>query len=128
MRKREITALLATVIFYGPASGSRLLARPLTATSSSSIGVELAQKGSVGGGYATDEPVEGSMDGPVMVYRDGAVCSGKSAGEPCSFAGPDGQTVNGTCATLKTQLACVSAGAMGGYGTGQPGPPREGTR
>jgi hypothetical protein len=128
MRKREIAALLATVIFCWPAGDSRLLARPLTAPSSSSIGVQLAQKGSVGRGYATDEPAEGSVDGPVMVYGDGAVCSGKAAGEPCSFTGPDGQTVNGTCATLGNQLACVLAGAMGGYGTGQPGPPREGTR
>jgi len=125
MRKRKIAALLATVALSWPAGGSRLFAPSLTAKSSS-IKVELAQEGSAGGGYTYEAPVEGSGGGRVMVRM--GVCSGKSAGEPCSFAGPDGESVSGTCTTMGSQLACVSAEATGDYGTGQPEPQPEGAR
>jgi hypothetical protein len=135
MRKREIAALLTAAVLCWPAGSSGLFGRVFRDTSSSSIGVQLAQEGGVGGGYSTRGPIGGSGGGPVRMYRGGgqpgqgsAACSGKSAGEPCSFAGPEGQTVNGTCMTTPNQLMCMPAGGTFRYRTGQPGSQPEGAR
>jgi hypothetical protein len=134
MRKRDIAALLATVIFGWPTGGSRLFAPPFASTSSS-IFVLLAQEGGMAGGYSTGGSVGGSAGGPVTTYgasgqldEGSAACAGKSAGDSCSFAVPDGQTVNGTCRTIPIQLVCVPAGATFHSERGKNGSQPEGDR
>jgi len=126
MRKREIAALFATVAFFWPAGRCVFFVPPGTATPSP-IGLQLAQNGRVGRGYAIQSFVGGSGGGRAMM-ADRPACSGKLAGEPCSFASPDGQTVDGTCTTIGDQLACVWAGTIGGSASGQPEPQPDGAR
>jgi hypothetical protein len=47
-----------------------------------------------------------------------AACIDKSAGDSCSFTGPDSQTVTGTCTTAPDAFICVPAGATVHYETG----------
>jgi hypothetical protein len=89
----------------------------------------------VAGGYSTDGPIGGSAGGEVSVEGGSgepeagiAACDGESAGNSCSFTGPDDQTVNGTCTTIPNQLLCVPAGAVFHYETGEAGSQPEGAR
>ncbi len=36
-----------------------------------------------------------------------SACDGKGAGDTCSSEGPDGNTMNGTCQEMGTELACA---------------------
>ncbi len=124
MRRRKLAALLAAVVFCWRAGSSGLFARPFTATSSSPIGVQLAREGSIGG-Y---EEQGGAVGGGGQPGKESIACSEKSPGEPCSFAGAEGQTVNGTCMTIPNQLVCMPVGGVVRYRTGQPDSQPEGAR
>ena len=134
MRQRRIAALFATIVLGLSISLGELWGFPFTSESSSLIGVQLAQEGGVAGGYSTDGPISGSAGGPVTFYRRSAepqgseACESKSAGDSCSFAAPDGETVSGTCTRMPNQLLCVPAGAMFHYETGEAGSQPEGAR
>jgi|SRR5215510_4360344 len=67
IRKREIAALRATVLFCWPGGGLRPLGQPFSSTASSVIGVQLAQEGRVAGGYSIDGPIGGSVGRPVTM-------------------------------------------------------------
>jgi hypothetical protein len=123
MRQRRSVALFATIVFALPIWVGELWGFPFTSNSSSLVGVQLAQEG---GEYSTDGPIGGSAGGPVTIGRGSgeplegsAACESKSAGDSCSFIGPDGQTVSGTCTTIPNQLLCVPAGATFYYRTGE---------
>jgi hypothetical protein len=126
MRKREIAVLLATIALCWPTFVGKLRGRSFTSSSSSIIGVQLAQEGGVAGGSSTSGPIGGAAGGPVEAGS--AACAGKSAGDSCSFTAPDGQTVNGACTTIPNQLLCVAAGGMINYGTGEARSQPEGDR
>lgn len=123
MRQRRSAALFATIVLALPIWVGALRRFPFTANSSSLVGVQLAQEG---GEYSTDGPIGGSAGGPATIGRGSgeppegsAACESKSAGDSCSFIGPDGQTVSGTCTTIPNQLLCVPAGATFYYRTGE---------
>ena len=133
MRKRKIPALFSAIVLSWPISAGELWGLPFSSTSSSLIGVQIAQEGGVAGRYSTNGPIGGSAGGPVMIegrrgepQEGSAACEGKSVGDTCSFTAPDGQTVNGTCTTIPNQLLCVPAGGMFHYETGEAGSQPEG--
>ena len=62
------------------------------------LGVHLAQAAGMAGGYSIDGPLGGSAGRPVTMHggsgqpdEGSAACAGKSAGDSCSFATPDGE-------------------------------------
>jgi len=64
---------------------------------------------------------------PEMRGKLAAACLGKASEAPCSFTRRDGQTVNGTCKSMRNQLLCMpehrSMGGMhGGMGGRMIGP------
>jgi hypothetical protein len=91
MRERKIAAFFATIVLVWPTS-AELGGLLSISTSSSLIGVQLAQRGGRAVGYSTDGPIGDSAGGPVTIdggsaeLKDSAVCAGKSAGDSRSFA------------------------------------------
>ena len=115
MRKQEIAELLAAAILCWASSSSGSVGPVSRNSSPSSIGIQLSQVEGVGGGYTTGGPV--TARGPLFELAT-AACVGKSAGDSCSFAAPDGQTVTGTCITAPDTFICAPPGAMLHYETG----------
>jgi hypothetical protein len=132
---KKIAALFATIALCWPTGVGGCWPQPLRSTSTSLVGVELAQEGGVEGEYSTDGPIGDSAGGPVIIeggsgdpQEGSAACAGKSVGDTCSFTAPDGQTVNGTCTTIPNQLLCAPVGGMFHYETGEAGSQPEGAR
>jgi hypothetical protein len=135
MRQRRSAALFATIVLALPIWVGEFWGFPFTSSSSSLVGVQLAQEGGGAGEYFTDGPIGGSAGGPATIGRGSdeplegsAACESKSAGDSCSFIGPDGQTVSGTCTTIPNQLLCIPAGATFYYRTGEAESQPEGAR
>ncbi|MBF0536639.1 MAG: hypothetical protein HQL03_00120 [Nitrospirae bacterium] len=54
----------------------------------------------------------GQYGGGVMKAAASDACSGKSAGDSCTFTGMGGQSVTGTCKSFNSQTFCVPAGGF----------------
>lgn len=136
MPKWEIAALLTAAVLSWSVGGSGRFISLSQATLSSPPGLELAQGRDTGRGYLTNGPMGGARSGPVIIYggsgqpgQGSAACSGKSAGDRCSFRGINGEPATGTCVDMHNQRLCVVVGrGAGGYGSSQNRPQQKGAR
>jgi hypothetical protein len=57
--------------------------------------------------------------GPQIMQARTDACKGKAENDACSFTGANGQTIKGTCVTMRGELMCHASGmGMGGMGGG----------
>lgn len=136
MPEWKIAALLTAAVLSWSIGSSGQFGSLSQATLSSPVGVKLAQARDAGRAYLTNGPIGGSRSGPIIIYggsgqpgQGSTACSGKSAGDRCSFRGINGEPATGTCVDMHNQLLCVVVGrGAGGYANGQGELRQEGAR
>jgi hypothetical protein len=117
MRNQEIAGLVASAVLFWTAGSSGPFSPASRGRSHSLFDIQLAQEETTGGGDSAGVMVSGAVAVQSFELAN-AACTDKSAGEPCSFTGPDNQTVTGTCTTVPDAVVCVPEGATLHYETG----------